>query len=99
MCVLVAQSCPTLCKAMDCPPGSSVHGIFQARALEWGATAFSRVSGYFLLFSLLSMRHFSGFPGGLVVKNLSAMQETRVRFLDQEDPMEEDMATHSSILA
>ena len=34
--VLVAQSCPTLCDAMDCsPPGSSVHGILQARILEW----------------------------------------------------------------
>ena len=32
----VAQSCPTLCNPMDCsPPGSSVHGIFQARVLEW----------------------------------------------------------------
>jgi len=36
----VAQSCPTL--SMDCSlPGSSVHGIFQARVLEWGAIAFS----------------------------------------------------------
>ena len=40
----VAQSCPTLSNPMDCsPPGSSIHGIFQARALEWGATAFSKV--------------------------------------------------------
>ena len=38
----VAQSCPTLRHPMDCsPPGSSVHGIFQAKALEWGAIAFS----------------------------------------------------------
>ena len=38
----VTQSCPTLCDPMDCsPPGSSVHGIFQARVLEWGAIAFS----------------------------------------------------------
>ena len=38
----VAQSCPTLTDPMDCsPPGSSVHGIFQARVLEWGAIAFS----------------------------------------------------------
>ena len=37
-----AQSCPTLHNAMDCsPPGSSVHGIFQARVLEWGAITFS----------------------------------------------------------
>ena len=34
----VAQSCPTLSDPMDCSlPGSSVHGIFQARVLEWGA--------------------------------------------------------------
>ena len=39
----VAQSCPTLRDPMDCsPPGSSAHGIFQARVLEWGAIAFSR---------------------------------------------------------
>ena len=32
----VLQSCPTLCNAMDCsPPGSAVHGIFQARILKW----------------------------------------------------------------
>ena len=38
----VTQSCPTLSDPMDCsPPGSSVYGIFQARVLEWGATAFS----------------------------------------------------------
>ena len=38
----VAQSCPTLSDPVDCsPPGSSVHGIFQARVLEWGAIAFS----------------------------------------------------------
>ena len=38
----VAQSCPTLQDHMDCSlPGYSVHGIFQARALEWGATAFA----------------------------------------------------------
>ena len=38
----VIQSCPTLSDLMDCsPPGSSVHGIFQARVLEWGAIAFS----------------------------------------------------------
>ena len=38
----VAQSCPTLNDLMDCSlPGSSVHGIFQARVLEWDAIAFS----------------------------------------------------------
>ena len=38
----VAQSCPTLSDSMDCSlPGSSIHGIFQARVLEWVAIAFS----------------------------------------------------------
>ena len=43
--VLVSQSCPTLCDPMDCKmPGSSVHGIHQARILEWVAIPFSRGS-------------------------------------------------------
>ena len=38
----VTQLCPTLGNLMDCSlPGSSIHGIFQARVLEWGAVAFS----------------------------------------------------------
>ena len=42
-----AQLCPTLCDPMDCsPPGSSVHGIFQTRVLEWGAIAFSNLPGW-----------------------------------------------------
>ena len=45
VCMLVTQSWPTLCDPMDCiPPGSSVHGIFQARILEWVAISFSRGS-------------------------------------------------------
>ena len=45
LCVVVAQSCPTLCDPMDCsPPGSAVHGILQARILEWVAISFSRGS-------------------------------------------------------
>ena len=43
----VAQSCSTLSDPMDCsPPGSSIHGIFQARVLEWGAIAFSDNNAY-----------------------------------------------------
>ena len=42
---LVAQSCQTLCDPMDCsPPGSSVHGILQAKILEWVAISYSRGS-------------------------------------------------------
>ena len=63
----VAQSCRTLCDPMDCSlPGSSVHGILQARVLEWGAIAFSEMSNrhckfitwksepFYLLHTLLS---------------------------------------------
>ena len=39
-----------------------------------------------------------GFPVGSMVKNLPAMQETRVQSLGREDPLEKDMATHSGIL-
>ena len=47
----VAQSCPTLRDPMDCsPPGSSVHGIFQAKVLEWGAMVFAQ---YTLFLSVL----------------------------------------------
>ena len=46
----VAQSYPTLSNPMDCsPPGSSIHGIFQARVLEWCAIAFSTVSNRHIL--------------------------------------------------
>ena len=45
--VLVSQSCLTVCDLMDCsPPGSSVHGILQAKILEWGAIPFSRGSSW-----------------------------------------------------
>ena len=43
----VAQLCPTLCNPMDCClPGSSIHGIFQARVLEWVTISFSRGSSW-----------------------------------------------------
>ena len=45
VCVLLAQSCLTLCNPMDCSsPGSFVHGILQARTLEWVAIPYSRGS-------------------------------------------------------
>ena len=68
----VTQSCPTLSNLMDCSlPGSSVHGIFQARVLEWGAIAFSTSphvckSILYVCFSMLPCKqilqyHFSRF--------------------------------------
>ena len=53
----VAQSCPTLRDPMDCSlPGSSVHGIFQARVLEWGAVAFSNVKSSTIYISNLQAK-------------------------------------------
>ena len=57
----VAQLCPTLSNPMDCSlPGSSVHGILQARVLEWGAIAFSEVYIYVYIKSLNG-----AFPGSV----------------------------------
>ena len=50
-------------------------------------------------FFYLSLMQLKGFPGGSVVKNLPAEQETQVLFLGWQDPQEKEMATHSSILA
>ena len=68
----VAQSCPTPSDPMDCsPPGPSVHGILQARVLEWGATAFSApacclasMGGKLVLLSRRALTHgFCSIPG------------------------------------
>ena len=68
----VSQSCMTLCDPVDCsPPGSSVHGILQARILEWGAISFSRGSSWprdRTQVSRIVGRHF----------NLWATRETRI---------------------
>ena len=77
---------------MDCNlPGFSVHGIFQARILERVAIPFSRGSS--------GPRDQWASLVAQTVKNLPVMQETWVPSLVWEDPLEEKMATHSSILA
>ena len=60
----VAQSCSTLRDPMDFSlPGSSIHGIFQARVLEWGAIAFSTIN-------ILTLSKYEGFYGGPAAKTL-----------------------------
>ena len=68
----VAQSCPTHSNPMDySPPGSSVHGILQARVLEWGAIAFSfKVHLLILLYSYESLR----------VRNFSLLTDEKYNF-------------------
>ena len=81
LCTKLLQSCLTFCDLMDCSqPGSSVHGILQARIMIW--VAISRASQ-------VAQR----------LKRLPAMWETLVQSLSQENPLEKETATHSSILA
>ena len=60
----VTQSCLTLRNPMDCSlPGSSVHGILQARVLEWGAIAFSEVSYHSLVINYFNLRRQNDLSG------------------------------------
>ena len=112
-----------LCDPMDCSlPGSSAHGIFQARKLEWVAISFSRgsfrprdrtrdshiVGRRFTVWATREVRIGSCTAGknkkgtkdnliGQFVKNPPAMQETWVRSLGWENPLEKGKAIHSSI--
>ena len=105
------QLCLTLCNSMDCsPPGSSTSRISQARILRWVAISSSwrtfpiqwwnpcllcllRWQVYFL-----PLYHLGSVPDGSVVKNPPAMEEMQVWSLNCEDPLEEEIATLSSIL-
>ena len=90
----VAQSCLTLSDPTDCsPPGSSVHGIFQVRVLEWVAIAFSKKNIYFCFIDyakafdymdhnkLWKILQETGIPDHLncLLRNLYAHQEATVR--------------------
>ena len=94
--VLVAQSCPTLWPRT--PPGFSVHGILQARILEWVAIPIL-LSTYCILYCIII---YLG-PSWVLSSNESASnakaEETWIRFLGWEDPLEKETANHSSILA
>ena len=71
----VSQSCPTLCNPMDCSlPGPSVHGIFQARILEWVAFSFSKEMTAFILcydlnqkLKLTKMQNFGSYKSSISV--------------------------------
>ena len=93
---------------MDCSlPGSSVHGIFQARVLEWGAIAFSdtQMSHKEKILNLIitrkcKVKEIQSWASlvAQLVKNLPAMWETWVQSPDWKDPLEKGMAAHSTIL-
>ena len=94
----VVQSCPTLCDPIDCSlPGSSVHGIFQARILEWVAISFSMCS--------LGHKQYDGFPWWLGGKESACNAGDHLHcWICGFDtwvgkiPLKKEMATHSSIL-
>ena len=86
---------------MGCnPPGFSVHGILQARILEWIAIPFPRGSSWSSNWTWVSciLYHLASLVAQ-TVKCLPTMWETWVLSLGWEDPLEKEMATHSSILA
>ena len=104
----VAQWCPILCNPMDCSlPGSSVHGIFQARVLEWVAISFSRGSSRPRVWTPVSCIAGGCFtiwatreaPVGKESAYNAGDNGDAVRSLEWEDPLEEHRATYSSILA
>ena len=103
----VAQSCPTLWDLMH----SSIHGILQARILEWVACPFSRgsswprnqtrvscIAGRFT-FTNWAMREATDFPGGSDDKASAYNVGDPGSILGWENPLEKEMATHSSTLA
>ena len=110
----LSQSCLTLCDPMDCSrPGSSVHGLLQARILEWVAMPSSRGSSQPRIKPASPAVQVDSLPTeppgkptlyirtslvAQLVKRLFTMRETGVQSLDREDPLEKEMAIHSSTL-
>ena len=133
------ESCPTLCDPVDCsPPGSSIHGILQARVLEWVAISFSKMKYRIMKLKLPSsihrqqekenisnfdapVRKYTSFPNGvysnkgvifnirsqasqvvLIEKKMTAsagnIRENRFKSLGRENHLEEETASHSSLL-
>ena len=71
---------------MDCsPPGSSIHGIFQAKALEWGATAFSNMLILLPIKGLEELTSDSNRPGGFFVEMLWSKDSISVKIQDYSD--------------
>ena len=88
----VAQSCLTLSNPLDCSlPGSSVHGIFQARVLERGAMAFSEIQKYAALNKIKFISHpvRRGFPCGSAGKDSTCNANgTPLQYSCLENPMD-----------
>ena len=103
MCAKSLQSYLTLCDPTNySPPGSSVHRILQARILEWvavpscGGTSWVRDPTCVSWVSCILYHYCHHYMPNTA---LNTMRESRVRSLGREDPLEKEMATHSSSLA
>ena len=82
----VAQSCPTLCDPVDgSPPGFSVHGILQARVLEWGAIAFSVHADYIMGNAGLDDTQAGIKTAGRNINNLRYVDDTILMAESEED--------------
>ena len=92
-----AQSCPTLSDLMDCsPPGSSVHGTFQARILEWVAISFSRIFPTKELNpSLLCLLHWEA--GSLALRHLGSPHTAWVDLKASLSPLEAVQADSTAV--
>ena len=78
----VVQLCPTLCDPIDCsPPGSTVHGIFQARILEWVSISYSKGS-----FQPKHRTHVSCIASGLLPRG-KPLETTKVAFQEKESEL------------
>ena len=104
----VAQSCPTLSNPMDCsPPGSSIHEIFQARVLEWGAITFSStqlvLNKYFINIMLIMLLGSYYVPSTLLTTILHILFNSTTAlwtrycypcFTDEETKAQKDHVSH-----
>ena len=79
----IVQSCPTLSDPMDYSlPGSSIHGIFQARVLEWGAIVFSDVCTYiYVCIYIFFLRFFSVMEDDFLTKGHTSYRHNLSRGL------------------
>ena len=94
----VAQSYPTLSNTMDCsPPGPSIHGIPQARGLEWAATASSHPWSYYMLIPNFEDRGKEQERGNILIYKFCLKIHSGV-MQNGELTLEKGMATHPSIL-
>ena len=81
MCAKLVQLCLTPCDPVDCsPPGSSVHGIFQARVLEWVAIAFSDMEYYSAIKGRKFATMWMNLNGNMLHTNIQLMEFSRPEY-------------------